>query len=261
MIKILQVLTFLVLGFNFAYSQNIENETDKLSSFKTIKKTSCQSYGNWSKTYELENGLIVSQRNYSGNTLTLIQKNIYNHNKNVIYEISIYNRNSGYKIDTTLSYSYKYDEKNRIIEKKYSFGMIEKYSAFDKNSKPKLIERLNENGKPLYFFPITENMEYDSIGNLIKETKTELEYASDNDTTKQYKVEINTYKYDRFGNVIQLKREFSPKEEFPIIMTGGLPLYETEEFEYKYNEKGLWKKKYWIVQGKKRLLEKREFKL
>lgn len=257
--KKLHIITFLILSCNFGYSQR--NKVEKLIFYKEIKQTFNNGVGNWTYLYELENGLIVKQKNYCGKDLRLIQNNIYDKNKNVIYEISSYDSNKGNKIDTVSKYIYKYDKLDRLIEKNYGFGIIETYSDFDENSNPKLIERYNENGQTLYGWPITEKFEYDSSNNVIKEIKITIEYPElKTDTIKKFKIETNLYKYDEYDNVIEIRRHYDPEEEFPILMTGGRPLYALENFKYKYNSKGLWTKEYLLLDGKKILISKRKFK-
>lgn len=251
-------LLFIIIFFisNNAHSQKKEN----FGNYKSVKKTFCNSYGRWSNKCELKSGLIVSQTSFSRNIQTSIKRNIYDQNNNILYEISSYDINNGYKIDTLLSYTYKYDELNRLIQKRYCFGMIETYSDFEKNYKPKYIKRYNEDNKPLHFFPLNELLEYDSVGNKIKEVKIEMEYPlSKSDTITKISVTTNNYKYDKYNNITEIRRQYSPKRENPIIMMGGFPLYELENFVYKYNKDGFWTRKYWIAGGKKLLIEKRKY--
>ena len=254
--KLHKITLLLILLFNQVYSQELNDNVEKLKIYKTV---SVKSYGNWTSVFELENGFIVNQKNLSKKITTLIKKNIYDRNNNIIYEISSYDINNGNKIDTISSYKYEYDELNRMILKKAQFGMIEKFSDFSEFSKPKLIERLNENEEAFDLEPFKEILEYDSIGNLVKETKFDNIYPEENNTIKKISIETNRFKYDDYGNITEIKREFTPKIKFPIEVLGGFPLYEHEKFEYKYNKNGLWVKKYLLVEGKKYLIKKREF--
>ena len=68
------------------------------------------------------------------------------------------------------------------------------------------------------------------------------------------------YKYDDRNNVIEIHREYLPKQEFPIIMIGGPAKYEFEYFRYKYNKNGLWSKKYKTVNGMEYVVAKRKYK-
>ena len=81
--KKLNIITFLILACNFGYSQR--TEVEKLVFYKQIKQTVNNGIGNWTYLYELDNGLIVKQKNYSGKDLRLIQNNVYDKNKNVYY--------------------------------------------------------------------------------------------------------------------------------------------------------------------------------
>jgi hypothetical protein len=260
--KRLKIVTLLIFICNYSFSQFKEKEIVILKNYSYFNQKSYLNIGrgNWNKKCLLNNGLVYQEENYLEKKLMSEQKYIYDDYGNLLFEISTYNINSGNKIDTIFKYQYKYDEFNRVIEKEYSFGMVEKFSKFDNNSKPKLIERFYKDNKTLYFRPINEFRDFDENGNLIKEIKTEIEYPeSESDTIKKIKIETNTYKYDKYGNVIEIKRSYNPEESFPIIMIGGLPLYETEKMEYKYDKFGLWTKKYWIAGGKKILLYKRKF--
>jgi predicted nucleic-acid-binding protein len=254
---------FSILFFNQGYSQELKDNVEKLKRYKTVKVNFCESYGNWSYIYTLQNGKIVQQENLTEKTTTLIQKNIYDSNDNIIHEIKTYDINNGKKIDTAFSYKIEYDNLNRIITKRFCGKkrefLIERFSDFNEFSQPKLIERLSGDGKKLYFGPFKEILEYDTTGNLINETKFETKYPEENEPEGKISIEINRYKYDSNRNIIEIKREFNPKINFPINMVGGLPLYETEKFEYKYNKEGLWTKKYWTVENKKYLIEKRDF--
>ena len=249
------IIIYIILIAPSTFSQ----ETKRLFPYKSVKEIHCKSYGDWTYIYTLEKGLIVEQKNYSKKSLAMIQKNVYDRQNNIIYEIKSYDRDNGYRIDTIFRFINDYDDQNRLIQKRYHFGLTVNYSDFDKNSKPKLITRFKGNGT-LHFRPFKEELEYDFNGNLVREIQTEIEYPlSKTDTIRKYTITTNQYKYDLFGNIIEIKRQNNPKIEYPIIMTGGLPLYELENFKYKYNKDGLWLKKYWIAGGRKILLQKRKF--
>ena len=132
--------------------------------------------------------------------------------------------------------------------------MTEKYSDFNELGKPKLIERIVESNIKLR--PFKELIEYDNNGKIIK--KTEFNYNLNN----QEKIEKSTtiFKYDNRNNVIEIHREFEPKQKFPIIMIGGPSKYEFEYFRYIYNKNGLWTKKYKTVNGIENLVAKRKYK-
>ncbi|OYU78856.1 MAG: hypothetical protein CFE23_16655 [Flavobacterium sp. BFFFF1] len=119
-----------------------------------------------------------------------------------------------------------------------------------KSDLPELVER-NSPFDSICGFRI--EYKYDTAGNVIFE-KT---YSK---IDKQILIETNSYKYDSHNNVIEINRTADPKQEYPIIMTGGQALYENEKFRYVYNNDGLWIKQYWIVDGKETLITKRVFK-
>ena len=107
-------------------------------------------------------------------------------------------------------------------------------------------------------WPHKELIEYDKKGNVIKSIEFSI-YEDLNGKTINKKA-ITNYKYDDRNNVIEIHREYEPKKEFPISITGGPFLYEYEYFRYKYNINGLWTKKYKTVNGKEYLVAKRKYK-
>ena len=173
-------------------------------------------------------------------------------------------------MDTLTEKFLKYDDRNRLVELRHvtkfsvtkltdDATLLEIYSDFDKNSNAKVINRYMGNYEPIYYSYSKENREFDSKGNLIKEEKIELKYVQKDEPTQVLKTETDKYQYDKFNNVIELKRNFEPKKDLPYMGLDGLTIYAIENYEYEYNDKGLWLKKYLVLEGKKKLLEERTF--
>ncbi|HSD06684.1 hypothetical protein [Flavobacterium sp.] len=257
---------FLLLLINISFSQD-KKEITKLKNYSFYLLKSYHTDKNWSIKYKLLNGLVQEEENFRNDNLASIQKNIYDKKNNKIESYLIFkNMHNDNKMDTLSANFFKYDNKNRLIELKHVLRFsitkltddattFEIYSDFDKQSNAKTISRYDQNRKPVY----KENREFDNKGNLVKEVKTELEKSQNNESAKIINTETCNYKYDKYNNVIELKRSFDPKKVFPIAKLDGLTIYETENYEYEYNEIGLWLKKYVIIEGKKRLIEERSF--
>ena len=267
----LRLILFLIITFNSVFSQTSKNETDALKKYNSYILKSYHTNANWSIKYILKKGFVQEEENYKDGEFRSIQKNTYDKKNNLVYKVLTFkNKFNDQKMDTLNEKFLKYDDKNRLVELrdviKFSVTKLtndatglEVYSDFDKNSNSKLISRYNGDYKPIYYGYSKENREFDNKGNLIKEEKIELKYAQKDESSQILKVETIEYQYDKYGNVIELKRNFEPKTELPYTGLDGLTIYETENYEYEYNDKGLWLKKYRIVEGKKKLLEERIF--
>ncbi len=235
--------------FNFSFAQKKEFELLKYYDSYIEKKIES---GKWIIKNQLLNGLVIVQEYYGKNELRNRTKFEYDNFGNVIRQIEIYNINDG-KINTVSEFKLEYND-NLLIKKEFNYGLIEKYSNFTKLGKPKLIERITD----LDLFPYKEIFEYDKNGNIV----TSITFTTYKDIDNKTVNEKNTthFKYDKRNNVIEIHREFEPKQEFPIWIVGGPAQYEFEYFRYKYNKKGLWTKKYKTVNGKEYLAVKRKYK-
>ena len=242
-------ILFAILISSNIHCQSFE-KNEKLKNYKSVNEYyfSSGKKSQYHTKYNLENGRIQSIESYRKSTLT--RKVIYLHdNENVKFEITTYDFNVG-KLHDTITFTYTYNANKQLIEKRASYGMIEQYSNFNEQNLPEKIIR------PTKFDSITgykEILTYNSTGKLIQQTISSMLEKVEN-------IEINQYKYDDVGNMIETKRAYSPNLEFPIIMTGGRALHELERFRYVYNEKGLWTEQYITINGKEFLLERRKFK-
>lgn len=205
----------------------------------------------WKYKFKIENGLVVQQENYCNNELRMRTKFEYDDFDNVIIEIYEYDFNDG-KTSDTLFFHLTY-EKSRLVEEKYGFSHI-KYSNFTHLGKPKLVEYFSE----INIGPYKEILDYDESGNVIKKIEFKT-YTDLNDNTINEKA-TTYFKYDKWNNVVEIHREFEPKQDFPIIMIGGPSKYEFEYFRYQYNKNGLWTKLYKTVNGEEFLIATREYK-
>ena len=206
----------------------------------------------WKYKYELKNGLVVKQENYCRNKLTFRVLFEYDKFDNVHRETEKYNANDG-EVDKVSEIKLNYED-GLLVRKELDYGITEKYSDFNEFGKPKLIERTDEHN----IWPYKETFEYDENGNVIKSTVYST-YTDLDDNIINEKATTH-FKYDEWNNVIEIHREFDPVQEFPIIMIGGPAKYEFEYFRYKYNDNGLWTKKYKTVNGNEYLIAKRKFK-
>jgi hypothetical protein len=243
------IIIFLI--FNTSFAQKSETELLKNYDFYVEKNIEM---GKWSTKYYLSNGLITVQENYWKKELRNRTEFQYDQFGNVEREINTYNINEGNVNDVTkvkLEY-----ENGLLIIKKFDYGLTEKYSDFNEFGKPKKIEVIHP--EKFDFLSHKELIEYDDKGNIIKSTDFS-NYEDVNGKTVNEKA-ITHFKYDDRNNVIEIHREYEPKQEFPIPITGGPFLYEHEYFRYKYNSNGLWTKKYKTVNGKEYLVAKRKYK-
>lgn len=248
--KNLLSLILISLFFNLSLAQKSESELLKDYDFYIEKNLEM---GNWSSKYYLSNGYINTQENYWKKELRSRYVFKYDRYGNIEREKTTYDINEG-KINEISDIELEYND-TLLISKTFGFGMTEKYSDFNKLGKPKLIER-NE-ASQFKAFPYKESIEYDNGGNVSKTIKLSV-YEDLNGETINEKATVH-YKYDHRNNVIEIHREYEPKQKFPIPITGGPFLYEYEYFRYKYNKNGLWTKKYKTVNGKENLIAKRKY--
>jgi len=247
------LLIIFILGIsNFSVGQNSNEELLKEYNFYIEKNIEM---GKWSKKIYLKNGLPVIEESYWKKELRHRTEFEYDEHRNIKKETETFEINEG-KVNNVSDIKLKY-ENDLLTHREYNYGRpIEKYSDFNKLGKPKLIERIEESDFKAW--PYKELIEYDKKGNIIKSTESSI-YQDLNEKTINEKSTTH-YKYDVRNNVIEIHREYEPKQEFPIIMTGGPSLYEFEYYRYKYNKNGLWTKKYKTVNGKEYLVAKRKYK-
>jgi hypothetical protein len=249
-LSLIIIICISIVRFSYGQHPEIPNR-EQLKQYNSythkIEPKSC-----WKYVYELKNGLIVKQENYCKRELMNRVEFEYDRFGNVERETNTFNINEGQINDiSNLKLEYK---DSLLIRKKFNYRMTEKYSDFNEFGKPKLIERIQESDVKIW--PFKELIEYDNNGNIIKKTKFNF------DLNNQEKIEksITFFKYDNRNNVIEIHREYEPKQKFPIIMVGGPAKYEFEYYRYKYNKNGLWIKKYKTVNGMEYLIAKRKYK-
>jgi hypothetical protein len=259
---IMKKTTIIILIFiaQFSFSQNFEKEKSKLVGYKSFEIKNLDSYkSSWSQINYLINGIINQNEHYFEGKLRSKQYYIYDKFGNEIYEVQTFDSNIGTKNDTIQNNKLTYNSKGFLSQIDYHSGNIEKYSDFTETGKPRLIESFIPKNDSLILWPSKKIIIYDGNGNIEKEMIYVFSYSQENNRTKRdIQIETNHYKYDKFNNIIEIKRENEPNIKFPIIMTGGRPQYEIEKFRYVYNSDGLWTKMFWIVDGKEKLIKKRK---
>ncbi|POS00578.1 hypothetical protein Q361_1552 [Flavobacterium croceum DSM 17960] len=246
-------LIYFLLSTLTVFSQSFEkirkNENlKKYSSVEIISFYNNKKKTGWSKKISLKDGKINSIRNYNKSTLTYQAEYFYDEKNDLDFEIVKYDINKG-KINDTINYSYKYNDKNQLIEQEVLIK--EFFSNFNSQNLPQTIE----SGKSAFdsLCGFRKELIYDIKGNIIQEK----EYSK---IDNQIKTKTITYKYDEYNNVIELNRVSSPNEKYPIIMIGGPAQFENEKFRYVYNKDNLWVEKYRIVENNEYLILKRKFK-
>lgn len=211
--------------------------------------------GSWTHKNYLQNGLTVQNEQYFKGELRSRRKFVYDSSDNKVAEVWTFRIGQGKVNDTTRRFSNKYDKEGKLLRMEDSSGIIEIYSQFDSNGNPQLVERKSKNGDTLTLAPFKEVLQYNKENRKIKEKLHFHSYDTESNNLIQ-EVLVNQYIYDNYGNIVEIKRSFKPKQEFPIYSSGNRPLYAIEKYSYKYNKDGLWKKKYWTIEGKKELLQK-----
>lgn len=236
-----RLILILLLICSFSYSQE-SKEFEKLKKYKRYEVvTNPSSKNSWTYKYELKNGYITKQEYYGGKKLTFKCIVIYDTINNSQYTIELFDINEGYKNDSIVKKEID-SIKNRIKHNYAKKEIIKNSGEYDSNEK--LIKEEDSIwGKFEY--------KYDSLNNIIEDKRS--------DYPEKGQIQTISYKYDEFNNVIELNREFNYPVKFPIPVGGGRGHYKKENFRYVYNKDELWIKKYWIVEGKEYLIEKRKF--
>ena len=247
----IMLIIFILGNLSFSVGQNSNVELLNEYNFYIEKNIEM---GKWSKKIYLKNGLPVIEESYWKKELRHRTEFEYDKHNNIKKETETFEINEG-KVNNVSDIKLRYDN-GLLTHREYNYGLREKYSDFNKLGKPKVIERIEESDFKIW--PNKELIEYDNQGNITKST----EYSTYEDLNGKTINEIATtyYKYDDKKNVIGINREFEPKQEFPIIITGGPSMYEYEYYRYKYNKNGLWTKKYKTVNGKEYLVALRKYK-
>jgi len=246
------LLIIFILG-NLSFSVGQNSNVELLNEYNFYIEKNIE-MGKWSKKIYLKNGLPVIEESYWKKELRHRTEFEYDKHNNIKKETETFEINEG-KVNNVSDIKLRYDN-GLLTHREYNYGLREKYSDFNELGKPKVIERIEESDFKIW--PNKELIEYDNQGNITKST----EYSTYEDLNGKTINEIATtyYKYDDKKNVIGINREFEPKQEFPIIITGGPSMYEYEYYRYKYNKNGLWTKKYKTVNGKEYLVALRKYK-
>lgn len=234
-------ITLLLLIFTISYSQK-NKEFEKLKKYNGYKVViNPKSKYNWTYKYKLKNGYITQQDNYAKKQLVYKCTHLYDTLNNIQHTIELFSKEKGYKNDSI--FMKEIDLVTNEINEIYTNREIIKKEG-DYNAEGNLITYDDS-------IFVKYEYKYDSLNNIIEEKIYEY--------PEKTKTETITYKYDKFNNVIEVNREFNYPVEFPVIYVGGRAHYKKEYYRYIYNKDGLWIKKYWIVEGKETLIERRKF--
>jgi hypothetical protein len=249
MLKLFLSILFLLVSISSSFGQHPEHPPKKLlrNYSKYIHKFEPKSC--WKYVFQLKSGHVVKQENYCKNKLTYRAEFEYDEFDNVKRETETYNINDG-EVNNVSETKLEYND-GILISKEFSYGIVEEYSDFNEYGKPKLIERTDEHN----LWPHKEILEYDTNGNITKH----VEYSSYSYSDQPNEKATTHFEYDSLNNVVALHREFEPKREFPLLMSGPFK-YEYEYFRYVYNNLGLWTKKFKTANGKEFLVAKRKYK-
>ncbi|WP_158977404.1 hypothetical protein [Cellulophaga sp. L1A9] len=227
-----------------------KNEIDGLKKYRAYTEKNLES-NHWVSKFTLTDGLISSRESYFKGEKRSRNEFEYDKYGNKIMEIRTFDINEGFIRDTVrIDLTYV---KDSLLTERKQLGMLEKYSDFNAQGKPKILERTDV---IFDFHTEKELYEYDKHGNISKIT-TYSETKKD-DKTIEKQTEILSYLYDNRGNEIEIRRVYSPEREFPIYMLGGPSLHPIENYRYVYNKNGVWTKKFKIIDGKEKLIRKRK---
>ncbi len=247
--RLILLILINLFTFNLIFSQTskLNASINSLKKYKEIEILN-YSYGkksHWSQRVFLENGRIRRVNHFNKSKLISTDDYYYENKKFKIKKFSLIKE----EIGDTINFSYCITAKGELIE--YNTVIEEYFSDYNTLKLPETITSGTTSFDSLIGFKT--KLEYDIKSNIIKE---KVYSKIDN------KIITNTtqFIYDEFNNVIELNREASYKIEYPSIILGGLPHYKNEKFEYVYNEDNIWIKKYWIVNNKKYLYQKRKFR-
>jgi hypothetical protein len=251
----MKILFKFLLFTNIIIAQNISEQEllKKYSSYELIINPKSK-YGSWTYKFQLDKGKIICQENFEKKTLAYKSKFSYDTINNIKYEIKLYDRNDGYKIDTVDVEQKIYNNKKELIQLLFKGEPLIRYSNHNSNGFPQFEEYEN------HLFSDKREFKYDSKNNIIEE-KIYSKYFDEinNKETDSIQIETITYEYNSKNNIASLNRHFKFPVKFPIIYGGGRSHYENEKFRYEYNNHGLWTKKYWIINEKEIVVEKRIF--
>lgn len=123
----------------------------------------------------------------------------------------------------------------------------QRFSNYNELNLPQVIERIGSKFDSVSGY--REELKYNVLGKIIEQKVFSKSF-----------IETIRYKYDKRNNVIEINRSNESNVPYPMYVDGGFPIYEKEEFQYKYDKRGYWIKKIHLANGKKILIEKRNYK-
>jgi len=185
-------------------------------------------------------------------------KLIYNDKRKLIKKISFYISKYDNKKSDIKEILFEYDSIGNLIKTKYPNNRTDYYFDYY-NGKPKRI-RFESTISP------TESLiEYDDKGNITKIIeRTDATTVYINTTTNTEKKVKNTYiqilsfEYNERNDIIKIERNSIPKGLYPHEDVDNFKtIYAVENYQYEYNKKGYWIKKYQVINNQKTLIEQR----
>lgn len=233
-------------------SQSIEVGNENFPGIKKLEVKSfngCCAKKGYRAIYLFDNkGQAIESSNYFKRKLLAKYKYTYNEKGLLIEKVQIFDINNKNKVDTT-KFIYEFDEQERLISKSEYFGqwvLLEKFQDFNSKGFPCTIIRTIDNKTTTY------KKEYDSVGHEIKIQKAE------NDSViileeKRYNVQ-GDFSHSIIPDLVGMDKKGL------AIFIGGNRYSAIEEYQYVYDSLNRWTEKYVVFEGKKLLIEKREFK-
>lgn len=248
----LLVLIMLFISTFTAEGQSIDVESEKIVEIEklTVKSfNGCCSKKGYRAIYHFDKkGNAVKSMNYykSKHLASYVYK--YGDNGLLVKKIQTYDINNKDRVDTT-RYEYSYDSNNRVVSKTESFGrwkVDEKYENFDSNNNAQTVIWTLENSKA-----ITQR-KFDAENRIVHIQR----FRND---TLDFEEAI---RYNEFDDIVysDIPTLLDKETGKMVMLIGGNRHSVTETFEYKYDNKKRWVKKYVIFDNKKVLLEKRDYK-
>ncbi len=240
-------LLIILFCAKISYSQ-LQEFSNLKNNPKKIKTTKRLSNILFSQIYKFDNGKLIkeiSKRNFKKSSVVVYKYDTLDNLKNKI-ELKPYKRN-----DTLNFVSYEYVfQNNKIVKiiKKYNHKIIEIKDSIVYNDKSKITGYiiLNPSKKnPFDYFKEYVNITYNDEG-LVKTVK----YEEQNYKTYSF----SEYKFEYYSNGDISKMIISQKLPNSPVKT------ETYAYKYDYDKNMNWTKKYILVNGKRKITEKRKIK-
>lgn len=231
----------LIFLFNSIVIFSQENNDNKLSKFRyytVINKDS-----SYIKKVSLKAGIVKKILAYDKKKSTKEKIRYYYDNEEKLIERKFFLKNLKSKLKKTwVKEKYSYN-KDKLIQFENNFGWLTSYSNFNDLEKPQIIEFTTKSSKN---YKTIEKISYYDNGFIKQSIKENL--IGDNTIGSI----IENYKYDDYGNIIELKRQSKHSLFIPNKQ------YKEEYYKYEYDN-NLWITKKMFADGKEIDTWKRTF--